>query len=459
MNKRTEIKAVTKFAGLLLCMLLIQTVFAAGNVTADSVWIENVSNENTTMENTTVNSVSPSDYSTYLLAGDNTQFAVTFTNTGDETLTLIPKVVATPNSQNNLDESWITTSPTNATVAPGSVQNFVVGINVPRDVESGYYQGAIAFTNDLVPNSTQYVNSMQLGISVQAQSKIELQTSYLSDTLDAGKEYEYQIKIKNVAAEDITIDPKLDTYNSGSNQAISNDAIEISAPSIIKAGEVTNMTIKVNVPNNSTGTYNGYIDMGVDGKVNDGSTPQVGLYFNVWQQPSVPYVKTFSTKTNAPIIIEVSANNYDSAVGLRTSPKYKNPSCDLRLTHNSIPVNMNFVKSAESSSVSIGSIYPVWAMENGEFYQNYDSNYVETYTVTGAIGNWELTILPRNTSNFGYSITVGDSNSTIRGNETIDNITVDNTTTGNVTNVTLAVKNAAASNSITKSGYITVISE
>ena len=431
MSRSKEIKLATQFAGLLLCIFLTQTAFAAGNI-AGSGWMGNQS-ENTTIENTTVNSVSPSDYSTYLLAGGNTHFTATFTNVGNETRTLIPKVVAMPSSQNNLNESWVTISPANTTAVPGSIQNFDIGINAPRDAESGFYQGAIAFTDDLLPNSSQYVNSMQLGISVQAQSKIELQTSYLSDTLDAGKEYEYKIKIKNVAAKDITINPTLNTYNSGSEQGIGNDAIEISAPSVIKAGEVTNVTINVNVPNNSTGTYNGYIDMGVDGKLNDGSTPQIGLYFNVLKQFAVPYAKTFSTTTNVPITIEVSTNDYDSAVGLRTSPKDKNPSFNMVLTRNSIPVNLTLVKSAKSGSLNTGSSYPVWAMENGDFYQEYSSNYVETYTVPGAIGNWKLTILPKNTSNFGYLITVGNGNSTIQGNETVDN-----TTTGNITNGVIA---------------------
>jgi len=466
MSKSNGTKAVSQFAGLLLCMLLMQTAFAAGNVTADNIiagnvtadnimtgnatnentTIGNATNENATTGNATANSIKPPSYSMYLLAGGRTQFTVSFTNGGNETLTLIPKVVNTPDSQNNINASWITISPTNATVAPGSIQNFNIEINIPNNVESGYYQGAIAFTDDLVPNSIQYVNSMQLGISVQAQPKIELQSSYISDNIEAGKEYEYQIKIKNVAENDITIDPTLNNYNPGYLQAIGNDAIEISAPSTVKAGEVATMIINVNAPENSTGTYNGYIDMNVDGKANDGTNPQMNLYFNVLQQPVVPYLKNFSTKTNAPITIEVSTDTLDSSMGLRTSPKDKDPSFDLGLTHNSLPVNMTFVKSAESGSVNIGSNYPSWAMENRNIYQSYGSHYVETYTVPGAIGNWELTILPKNAVNFGYSITVGDTNPTIAGNVKADNTTADNTTVGNTTADNTTVGNTTADN-------------
>jgi len=445
MNKSKKTKAATKFAGLLLCMLLTQTAFAMENTTADGIFI-NESYENTTIENTTVNSVSPSEYSTYLLAGQNTYFTVSFTNFGNETLTLMPKVVALPNSQNNINQSWVTVSPENITVAPGSTQNFDIEINVPSDVESGYYQGTIAFADDFYSNYTQYVNSLQLGVSVQAQPKIGLQTSYLSDVLNAGNEHEYKIMIKNTATEDITIDPKLNTYDSSSEQIIGNDAIKISSPSIIKAGETANMSIKVNVPENSTGTYNGYIDMRVNGKANDGSNPQMNLYFNVLRQSVVPYVKTFSTTTNAPITIEVSTNNYDSAAGLRISPKYRIPAFDIGLTHNSIPVNVTFVKSVNSGSVDIGSSYPIWAIENENFYQeNYNAE-TETYKVPGAIGNWELTILPKNVSNFGYSITIGDINSTIIETEIVDNTTVDNTTVDNTTADNTTVDNTTVDN-------------
>src|SRR5674536_61470 len=161
---------------------ITQTELATGNAIADNTTIENTTIENatnentntgntivdnTTAENTAVNSVSPSGYGTSLTAGSGTQLTVSFTNGGNETLNLTPKVVATPNSQNQINDSWITISPINATVAPGSVQNFVVEINVPRCTESGDYQATIAFTDDLVPNTTQYVNSTQLDVTVQ----------------------------------------------------------------------------------------------------------------------------------------------------------------------------------------------------------------------------------------------------------------------------------------------------
>jgi hypothetical protein len=450
MIKNKGIKATRPLIGLLFCMILIQTAFATANVTTNNMSVENLNDMNIPMENATTdyiitgnttsqvnpiyNQIDPnSDYRS-ILAGNRDSFTVSFTNKGNETLVLTPKLVTAPNSENNINESWINISPTNATVAPGAVQKFDIEENVSKDTESGEYRGQIAFTDDLLPNSTDYVNSMQLYTSVQAQPKIELQTNSIFDNVKVGKEYKYKINIKNVAGKDITVDPKLINSNLGyqqASQAFDNDAIKISAPSTIKAGEVTNMTICVQVPENATGSYNGNIDMHVNGEENLGINPQINLYFSLWQQPTVPYVKTFSTTTSTPITIEVTTSNYNSNMGgIRISPKDKEPSFDIELTHNSRPINMTHVKSVISGSPSFVGSNPMWANDNENSYQDYPS-YVETYKVPGAIGNWQLNILPKNTNSVAYSITIGDSNSTTIGSTTIDDTTEVNESTDN----------------------------
>jgi hypothetical protein len=40
-------------------------------------------------------------------------------------------------------------------------------------------------------------------------------------------------------------------------------------------------------------------------------------------------------------------------------------------------------------------------------YQGGTTTFVETYTVPGAAGDWTLSILPKNTENFDYSIIIG----------------------------------------------------
>ncbi|MGE5328396.1 MAG: hypothetical protein ACM3KR_02685, partial [Deltaproteobacteria bacterium] len=121
----------------------------------------------------------------------------------------------------------------------------------------------------------------------------------------------------------------------------------------------------------------------------------------------VPFVKTFNTTSKDPITIEVSYSLYDP-MGLRVSPKVEKPDIKLGLTHDSIPVNIMLVKSVESGYIG-ANFYPQWAIENGNIYQESINSYTETYKVPGAIGNWELTILPKNATGITYSITVGDT--------------------------------------------------
>ncbi len=410
MSKSGGIKASSLLVGMLLCMAVMQTAIAQQE---SNEQINSASMENVIVGNST-NTIEPQFYSTYLTAGSVNIFTVMFTNTGNETLVLIPKVVAVPNSEKNIDESWIKTSPTNVKVAPGSTQKFDVEIDVPRDTESGSYQANIAFTDDLVPNSNQYVNSMHIDLSVQGLSKIQLETQYISDTIEAGKEYEYQIKLKNMATKDVTIDPKIPEYSNYYDPsyipAFGSDAIGISAPSIIKAGETANMTIKVKVPENATGRYYGTISMNVDGVVTTDftSNPQLNLDLSVLKQPLVPYVKTFKTTNKKPITVEV--NGYTNENPWLISPKREKPSFELKMRYNHKRVKMTFVKSVESSSIGIVGSYPlVWPIDDKSIYQNYGSTFVETYTAPGAVGDWELSILPKNTQSFGYSITVGDS--------------------------------------------------
>ncbi len=410
MSESVGIRAASLFFGLLLCMVVMNTAIAQQDSDAQ---INVAPFENATAGNST-NLIDPQSYSTYLTAGSGTQFAVKFTNTGNETLELTPKVVAVPNNVKNIDESWIKISPSNATVTPGSMTKFDIEIDVPKDAESGNYQANIAFTDDLVPDTDQYVNSMHLDLTVQGISKIQLETQYISDAIEAGKEYQYRIKIKNVASKDVTIDPKIPEYSNNYDPsyipAFGSDAIEISAPSTIKAGETANMTVRVKVPEKATGRYSGTISMNVDGIVTPDyiTNPQINLDLSILKQPLVPYLKAFKTTNRKPITVEVNA--YTNENPWLISPKREKPSFELTMRHNNKSVKMTFVKSVESSSISIGgSPFPVWPMDDKSIYQNYGSSYIETYTAPGAAGDWDLSILPKNTQNFGYSITVGNS--------------------------------------------------
>lgn len=426
MRRSNGVKVVSLLLGILVCLTLMQAAYAKSDKLDKDDSFENVTVPESELicEDHTENTIDPTYYSMYLTAGDTETFTVSFSNEANATVNVTPKLTDDPYSEPEFNAEWITISPESVEVNPGTEQDFEIEVSVPQDAKSGYYQTYIDFIDNTssCPNEcgeSQYINQLYLSVGVQARPKLEFKSSYISDALEAGKEYEYLIKMKNVADKEITIDPEIADgsnviygpyYGSSVSSAFSDDIIEISAPSTIKAGEIANMTIRIPVPENTTGTYNGNIEMNVDGEKNDGTVPQVSLYFTVGSQPKVPFVKTFSTTTTDPITIEVSTDSYDSYMDSRISPEKEAPSFELGLKYNSSPVNMTPVKKSQKSSIANGwGYFPIWAIEDSDMYQNSGSHYTETYTIPGAIGDWELAILPKNTENFEYSITFGDS--------------------------------------------------
>ena len=412
MSKSTLLRAGALFLGVLLCLVSVPAAFAQ----SEDEGVGNQTVYTPVPDELVIHEINPSYYDLYLQQGESSSFNVSFKNNGRKALDVEPKIVDVHYS--NLDENWITISPASTTVNPGAEQEFTIEINVPEDANGGNFETYIAFTDDVVSTPetdaySQYVNTIHLSVTVPIYPKIELQTSYVSDTVEAGKEYEYTIKIKNIAAKNITINPEvtrnIDVY-SVDTFGLDDDAIEISAPSTLTPGQIADMVISVPVPGNATGTYYGVIEMNIDGQQNNGYDPQIYLDFRVKHQPSVPYVKTFKTSTTDLITIEVSTSAYGSDVWLRSPPKDEDPSFELNLKFDSSPVDMTLVKTTKRDNLYLGwDNFPVWSNDESTGYQSNDRYYTETYTIPGAMGDWELTILPKNMDNFAYSITIGDS--------------------------------------------------
>lgn len=243
MGKNIALKLAFQFLCLLLCLVLIPVSFAqpdklTGNVTCENGTCEdsNISKPVADNEGYTLHTINSTYYSVYLTPGSSETFNVSFTNEGNKKLNVAPKVMTVPGSIYSLNKSWITISPTKVTADPGIKQNFAVEVNVPEDANSGVYYAKIIFTNDTYPQeygTSQYVNVLDLEITVP---KLEFQKAFIFDNVDPGKEYVYKIKIKNLANKDVTIDPKILDIEHVPEPAFSSDLIEISAPSVIKAG-------------------------------------------------------------------------------------------------------------------------------------------------------------------------------------------------------------------------------
>jgi len=369
--------------------------------------------------------INPGHSNMQIKPGNSDKVTVTVTNKDNETITAAPFVSVFPYGDNLFEESWVTITPVSADIAPDAKQEFVIEVNIPQDADIGYYSTSIAFTEDVMPTPyptpyPDYLNSMHFSVDVWTPPKIQIQTPYISGRVESGESYDYEIKLENVADKDISIDPKIDDnnrmYDYGPfgmmSSAFEDDAITITAPSVVKAGETVIVNVHLEVPDDSKGNYNGAIDLNIDDPSIREWDGQVQMNFNVWTQPTEPYTKTFTTRTDGPATIEISSNPYSEYayamwMGADTQDK-KEPSFDVTLEDDSGEVEMTLVKTTYSGSVSLGmSNFPPWEVDSTGIYQDLSSSYIEEYSAPCAAGDWTLGILPGNADMFSYTITFG----------------------------------------------------
>jgi len=369
--------------------------------------------------------INPGHSNMQIKPGNNDEVTVTVTNKDNETITAAPFVSIAPYSDNLFEESWVTITPVSADIAPDTKQEFVIEVNIPQDADIGHYSTSIVFTQDMMPTPyptpyPDYLNSMHFFVDVWTPPKIQIQTPYISGRVESGESYDYEIKLENVADKDISIDPMIDDNNrmydyspfGMMSSAFEDDAITITAPSVVKAGETVIVNVHLEVPDDSKGNYNGAIDLNINDPSIREWDGQVQMNFNVWTQPTEPYTKTFITRTDGPVTIEISSNPYSEYayamwMGADTQDK-KEPSFDVTLEGDSGEVEMTLVKTTYSGSVSLGmSNFPPWEVDSTGIYQDLSSSYIEEYSAPGVAGDWTLGILPGNADMFSYTITFG----------------------------------------------------
>jgi hypothetical protein len=415
--------------------------------------------------------------------GDSESFTVTVTNNENKTVKLKPRILITPYTQYFMNESWVSINPSEKSLKSGEKVEFEVKVSIPKDANVGSYAVLIAFA-DKVPEGDvagiypNFPGTMQLNVQVWIPPAVQILTPYVSDLVEAGKDYTYEIKLKNTGDKDIAISPKLAEGGSviyygyaasssavsssgssssavssnavssnavssnavtssespssaaasimapsaGSGQTFGNEAISIEAPDKIKAGETAVVKLKIAVPANAKGSYSGSLELHIDdpGIINGGSVP---LNFRILPILKDPYEITFEARTNDPITVEVKAYQYGYSIYTAGGNRDITASFNVGLKDPS----GKEVKPVLVSTKSIGSVsivdgaypqpYPLLekssnvvdstVTSNEGSYQGGTTTFVETYTAPGAAGKWTLSILPKNTDNFEYSVTIG----------------------------------------------------
>lgn len=370
--------------------------------------------------------VKPSYSNIRLQPGESKEVKVTVTNRGDETASIDPTLVIQPYTQNYLKEEWVTVTPQSFELAPDAKQQFVVKVSIPSNADIGYYYASMVFGKFDEQNYTKYPvygGSMEMSIDVWTPPSVQIGTTYINDRVEAGKGYDYEIKITNVGKQDIAMDPEVlmntvyyaEAVSSirydagGSDVVLDESAVTVDAPSVIKAGETVTVKVHLDVPEDATGSFSGTLNLGIDDPALRDWEGQVQLYFTVWEKPSEPFVKEFTTTTDGTVRIEITASIYDYGLYGSSTLQSLSPSFEVSMRQGSQQVDMQLVGSTTMGQVAYGSGYVRPLASSGSLgYQNTSTIYTEVYEVSGAAGEWTLSILPVNTDNFEYSITTGD---------------------------------------------------
>ncbi len=373
--------------------------------------------------------ISPRYGNTRLKPGENKEMSVTIKNKEKTSVSVKPKIVIQPYGEYMMEKEWMAVTPETAEIPAGGSQKFTVLVTIPKDASTGYYSAQVTFTDEEIPSPypqpiPNYVHTYQISTDVWTPPNVQILKSYITDQLESGKEYDYSIKLKNVADKAIPIDPKMSDQNSmyygpGTMEAaFTDEAITITAPKEIAAGQTVEVKVHVKVPEDAKGNYNGAIDLGIsDMSVRDEWADMVNLQFGVWKQPTEPFVKSFTADEASPVTIEVSSNLLNGLLGYigypgTTSSSAKTPSFAVNLNGPANePISLKKTKTLLKGGVSLGGMgqmYPPWESESEGIYNEMGVQYVETFTTNVSKGDLKLSILPRNTQGFEYTITIGE---------------------------------------------------
>ncbi len=368
--------------------------------------------------------ISPSFSQLSLQPGESKEITVIVKNRDTKAIDAQPNVVIPSYSQYTMDKDWVAVTPQSAEISAGGSQTFTIKTSVPKDASLGSYNAQIAFTSEVIPSSypqpfPTYVHSFQLSLNVWTPPKIQIMPSYIQDQLQAGKEYNYEIQLKNIGNKDIGISPKLDgtmpypmmvPYPYPITPPLTEDDINITSPQSVPAGATVTVNIHIKVPPDAQGNYNGWIDLGIDDPSVQEFQGRVNLNFNIWKQPIEPFVKNFNLTQDAPITIEISssASPYPLfAEGGGGTGISKEPSFNVTIVGPNGNIEPTVTKTVIRGSVSMGDNMPPWETESIDIYREMGTQYAVTYSVNGTAGQWTMKILPTNTQSFSYTITIG----------------------------------------------------
>jgi len=416
---------MNKFTEILAFMLIL--AMSAGIASSEQVIVQPIMNtDGMPLPEQAINftklEISPPYINFMLQPGESKEMTVTLKNKEKTALSVKPNTVIAPYGGYNVDPAWFKVTPESVEIPAGGSQKFTIKVTVPADASIGNSGLQIAFTNETMPTPypspfPNYIHALQVSLDVWTTPKIQIMTPYINDMLEAGKEYDYEIKLKNVGKEPINIDPKMSSDNNRyyggpygqMTAAFTDDAITITSPPNVPAGATEIIKLHVKVPPEAKGAYNGGINLNIDDSSIQVWEGTVQMNFNVWTQPAEAFEKVFNLKEAAPITIEISSGtNYNYPYSQATGANRKEPSFETTLVGPSGKADVTATKTVIKGAVNMGGQIPPWELDSKGIYQENGVQLIETFKVSGSPGEWKLKVLPKNTESFEYSILIGE---------------------------------------------------
>ena len=354
--------------------------------------------------------ISPSYKHLRLKTGDSATFTVKVKNPTDKDVRITPKVVIEPYAENIIDKSWISFSKSNFVLKAKQETEIGITVRVPKDTEKGFYSCTIAFTNDTIPTATpygtpRYINAMHLSVEVWIPPSVRITPRYISDVVEAGKTYEYTIKIKNTANRSFKLNPEFvkPEYISSFAEYLSKDNVQIESPSIIPPNSEVEVKIKVRVPPTAKGYLRGAVKLNINDPGLDEWMQRVEINLNVFTKPTEPFVKTIEIENASKLTVKVSSDFMGIPIPIIGGRSYAKGDFDVKIVSPSGVVNVK-PKIVEKVIVTTGKFAPPWEETEG-IYKVVSATKTKIYTIENPEnGIWKVEVMPKNC--FGFSIEV-----------------------------------------------------
>lgn len=344
-----------------------------------------------------------------LKPGESESFTVTVANEDEESVTIEPHLYVPPVGQQPVESEWVTFSPEQATLAPGNETTVTVDIAVPEDADLGNYDAMVAMTDEMIstPAGPQRpVHAASVSVDVYEDPTVTIHEGQRMHTqIQAGESHTHSIVIENDGEEKVPVDPTVNNqrghrYPPTETASFERSWMEVDAPNEIPAGETATVNVTITPPADAeVGSYNVELDLGLrDPARTDGSDfwQQVGLSFQVWDQPDEPFTTSFqvSEETSALTL------KLDAPTGRETGGE--SPDFDVSfVAPNGSVVEAERVQTTNSGHVDLADE----RRAQDSAYGSHGGQQTFTYRVEDpAAGEWTARIMPENAIQFDYEI-------------------------------------------------------